>query len=83
MQNILITGATGLLGAHLLVQLAMNKRTAITVHISDDKDRKEDENQDMRIFGLRRASSNIDEVKRVFSFYGDGWEDLYALIEWR
>ena len=83
MQSILVTGATGLLGAHLLVRLARGKKAAAIEHESEDKDRKEDENQDIRIFGLRRVQSNMDELKRVFSFYGDDWEDLYKLIEWR
>ncbi len=64
-QNILVTGATGLLGTHLLVRLA--------------KQRKEMR----RIIALRRGGSDMEEVKRVFSFYGDGWEDLYDAIEWR
>jgi len=79
-QNILVTGATGLLGAHLLVRLAANQKAEGIGHRAESKEEKVKGN---RIIGLRRAGSDMEEVKRVFSFYGDNWEELYDTIEWR
>jgi len=70
-QNILVTGATGLLGAHLLVQLTSNESA------------KPKSTQKRTIVGLRRDNSDMEEVKRIFSFYTDKWKDLYDMIEWR
>lgn len=67
--NILVTGATGLLGSHLLVRLAADGRRS---------------NVDgFKVYGLRRSGSNMEGVRQVFSYYGDGWEELYDSIEWR
>jgi dihydroflavonol-4-reductase len=58
---ILVTGGTGTLGAHLLLDLA----------------RKGD-----KIRALKRKTSNLDSVKKVFSFYESDFEELYSRIEW-
>jgi nucleoside-diphosphate-sugar epimerase len=57
---ILITGATGLLGSHLLFELASKGE---------------------EVFALRRATSNLDEVKKIFGYYGDP-EDQLKNIHW-
>ena len=58
---ILVTGGTGLVGAHLLVSLA----------IKGDKVR-----------AIHRASSNLEAVKNVFSYYTNEVETIFNKIEW-
>ena len=58
---ILVTGGTGLVGAHLLYQLSLENKT---------------------IKAIYRASSNIESVKRVFSYYTDNFEFLFNKIKW-
>lgn len=58
---ILVTGATGLVGAHLLFALLQKHNTVRATH---------------------RASSDLQAVKKVFSFYTDDVEKLYKKIEW-
>ncbi len=60
----LVTGATGLVGGHLLYKLLLTEDKVIATH---------------------RESSNIQAVKKIFSYYTDPQtvEQLYAKIEWR
>ncbi len=58
---IVVTGATGMLGGHLLWHLLQ-------------------ENEELT--GLRRPSSNLDDVKWIFRFYGDQEEHLFSKIRW-
>jgi len=58
---ILVTGGTGLVGSHLLYQLAIQKEDVIAI---------------------RRKSSNMSAVKKVFSYYTDNFETLYSSIQW-
>ena len=58
---ILVTGGTGLLGSHLLVELARTgKKTR----------------------ALKRKSSNLDRVRKVFSYYDTNPDELLKKIEW-
>jgi len=59
---ILVTGGTGLVGAHLLYQLSL---------------------EDTPVVAIRRASSDLDAVKRVFSFYTTDFEILFNKITWK
>jgi len=58
---ILLTGATGLLGSHLLYELLTSGEKVRATH---------------------RPSSNLDEVRKVFSFYTPDPDDLFGKIEW-
>lgn len=58
---ILVTGGTGLVGAHLLFELTKAGH---------------------RVKALRRQQSNTDWVKKIFSYYSDQTETLFARIEW-
>jgi len=58
---ILVTGATGLVGSHLLYQIC-----------------KTEEN----IRATKRDRSNLDLVKKVFSYYSNGADKLFNKIEW-
>ena len=58
---ILVTGGTGLLGSHLLLELVR-------------------EHED--VVALKRPSSNLNEVKRVFSYSSNEAGDLFKLIDW-
>jgi len=58
---ILVTGGTGLVGAHLLFQLTLENDTVKAIH---------------------RKSSNLEAVKKVFSYYSDDFELLFQKIEW-
>ena len=59
---ILVTGGTGLVGAHLLYQLSL---------------------EDTPVVAIRRASSDLSAVKRVFSFYTTDFEVLFNRITWK
>jgi nucleoside-diphosphate-sugar epimerase len=59
--NILVTGATGLVGSHLLYQLV---------------------NDGHRVKALVRETGNLNDVRQVFSFYGDGKAMLVDKVEW-
>jgi len=58
---ILVTGGTGLVGAHLLYELTLSG---------------------LKVKALRRQQSNTAWVKKIFSYYTDRVEELYAQIEW-
>ncbi len=58
---ILVTGGTGLLGSHLLLELVREHEEVVA---------------------LKRPSSNLDEVRRVFSYYSNEAHDLFKLIDW-
>lgn len=58
---ILVTGGTGLVGAHLLYELT---------------------NSGLRVKALRRQQSNTDWVKKIFSYYTNTVDELFARIDW-
>lgn len=60
---ILVTGGTGLVGAHLLYELALKNKN---------------------IRAIKRASSDIDLVRKIFGYYTDRAEAdrLFQKIEW-
>ena len=58
---ILVTGGTGLVGAHLLLQLLKTEKAVKATH---------------------RASSNLGQVKKVFSYYVDNADELFTKINW-
>jgi len=58
---ILVTGGTGMLGAHLLFELV---------------------NTGNKVRALKRTKSNLDIVKRIFSYYSSNYEQLFTQIEW-
>ena len=58
---ILVTGGTGLVGAHLLYELT---------------------NSGLRVKALRREQSNTGWVKKIFSYYSNRVDELFARIEW-
>lgn len=58
---ILVTGGTGLIGAHLLYDLVKQGKS---------------------LRALVRAGSNIEKVKRTFSWYDQNEEALFSKIEW-
>ena len=62
MSEILVTGGTGLVGAHLLYGLVKNGHHPIAI---------------------KRESSNIDAVKKVFSYYTEKSENLFNQIIWK
>tara|TARA_R110002073_G_scaffold279026_1_gene443016 strand:+ start:279138 stop:280145 length:1008 start_codon:yes stop_codon:yes gene_type:complete len=59
---ILVTGGTGLVGAHLLYQLSLENETIVAIH---------------------RASSNLNAVKHVFSYYTPDYETQFNKIIWK
>ena len=59
--RILVTGATGLLGAHLLFELTSSGDEVRAVH---------------------RKSSDLLQVRHIFSYYTDDPDKYYKLIEW-
>ena len=58
---ILVTGGTGLVGAHLLYELTQSG---------------------LQVKALKRQQSNLDWVKKIFSYYSSSAEELFARIEW-
>ena len=58
---ILVTGGTGLLGSHILYELARMGR---------------------KVRAIRRKSSDISMVRKVFSYYSEKPDDLMNWIEW-
>ena len=58
---ILVTGATGLVGAHLLFNLC---------------------NAEDKIRATKRDRSDLDLVKKIFSYYTDEVDPLFKKIEW-
>lgn len=58
---ILVTGSTGMLGAHLLFKLI-----------------KKGEN----VKALKRQTSNIKNVKKVFSYFDNDFETMFSKIDW-
>ena len=61
MSKILVTGGTGLVGAHLLYDLVKNGHSPIAI---------------------KRKSSNIDNVRKIFSYYTQNSDDLFNKIIW-
>ncbi len=60
-QTILVTGGTGMLGAHLLFELTSKGNP---------------------VNALFREGSDLDQVKKIFSYYTDDVEKHFALIHW-
>jgi len=58
---ILVTGATGLVGSHLLYDLTLAGK---------------------KVRALKRKNSNLQQVKKVFSYYTNNTETLFNTIEW-
>ena len=58
---ILVTGGTGLLGSHLLLELARSGKN---------------------VRALKRKSSNISQVRKVFLYYVQNADELLQNIEW-
>jgi len=59
--NILVTGGTGMLGAHLLYDLV---------------------SKDEKVRAIKRTSSDLKIVRKIFSFYSDNSDQLFQKIEW-
>lgn len=62
MTKILVTGGTGLVGAHLLYSLTKSGVYPIAI---------------------KRATSNIENVKKIFSYYSDESDTLFKQIQWK
>lgn len=58
---ILVTGGTGLVGAHLLYHLSLENELIKATH---------------------RNSSDLEAVKKVFSYYSNNYESLFHKIKW-
>jgi dihydroflavonol-4-reductase len=58
---ILVTGGTGLIGSHLLYELALRKD---------------------HIRAIKRPSSNVGNVLKIFGYYSESPEALFRKIEW-
>ncbi len=59
---ILVTGATGLVGGHLLWHLLQTNDTVVAT---------------------KRNNSNLEPLKKIFSFYADSYEVFFDRIQWR
>lgn len=66
---VLVTGGTGLVGAHLLYALINSTSTS---SVQSEKN----------IRAIHRKSSDLNAVKNVFSFYTNDYESLFSKIEW-
>jgi len=58
---ILVTGGTGLVGAHLLYELV---------------------NAGQDVKALKRQSSNLEWIKKIFSYYAPNYDELFSRIKW-
>jgi len=58
---ILVTGGTGLVGAHLLYHLLVENNAVKAIH---------------------RKNSDLQAVKKVFSYYSDDFETVFNRIDW-
>jgi nucleoside-diphosphate-sugar epimerase len=58
---ILVTGGTGMLGAHLLYQLCL---------------------QNTEIKAIKRKHSDLNQVRKIFSFYTESYEEIFNKIRW-
>jgi len=58
---IFVTGGTGLVGNHLLYELARQNRP---------------------VRALKRASTPLDEIRKVFEYYTENTDELMGRIEW-
>ncbi|WP_047416828.1 NAD-dependent epimerase/dehydratase family protein [Cellulophaga sp. Hel_I_12] len=58
---ILVTGGTGLVGAHLLFELTKNGSA---------------------VKAICRATSDVQKVEKVFSYYTENYKELYQKIQW-
>jgi len=58
---ILVTGATGLIGSHLLYQICLTET---------------------KVRALKRERSNLEDVRKTFSYYTDEVDALFNRIEW-
>ncbi|MEI6435475.1 MAG: NAD-dependent epimerase/dehydratase family protein [Bacteroidota bacterium] len=58
---ILLTGGTGLLGSHLLLDLLKSGK---------------------QVRAIKRTTSNVEMVRRVFSYYVENADELMGKIEW-
>lgn len=58
---VLVTGATGFLGAHLLLELLRNKQN---------------------VRAIKRENSDLNFVKKIFSYYHQDVDSLFSKIEW-
>ena len=58
---VLVTGGTGLVGAHLLFELTKNG-TAVKA--------------------ICRATSDVQKVEKVFSYYTEDYQIQYQKIQW-
>jgi len=61
MKKILVTGGTGLVGAHLLFQLTCLGKNPIAI---------------------KRKNSDIKNVKKIFAYYSENFENLFNQIKW-
>ncbi len=64
---ILVSGGSGLLGSHLLLKLVQEK-----AQVGDPE----------KVLAVKRPSSNLDELKRVFGYYSSEMYELYDRIQW-
>jgi len=90
---ILVTGGTGLLGSHLLLeilrsQVAAGAETAADREFRDPPEGHSPEESTpapgLQIRALKRPSSNLEELRRVFGYYlpkDEVW-NLFDRIEW-